>query len=609
MKPERQKFRTTSLQQAELKYSTVFENTGTATIIIESDNTISAANKEFEDLSGYKKSEIEGQKSWTEFFSEEKLPMMKDYHSRRREEGEEAPNRYETRFVDRYDNVKEVLLNMDMIPGTEKSVASISDISKQKKTERRLKAVDRISRELVLAEDKDELYRLILDGIEGVFGFDNTSILEGKEEKLQIVVGRKSQAEARGRVLSLDQPSIAVMAFKQNRPIYVPDVEEDRRYIPATPDSETRSEFAVPISLEGKAYGVLNIEDDKLDAFTVQDREMITILTSEVDVALRGLERMNRLEESRSKLRGLHRAVDRTQICKTEEELFETAVETAHDILEFELCSIDRIEGDRLVPRAASSEIDPDDTKTGQVGEGIGGVTAEREETIWGDDVQRRDDARPTNEDFHSFISVPIGDMAVMQVVSTKVGAFNEEDVELVEILADHLLGELKRVGLEEELKEQAIRDPLTGLYNRRFLKKILQKEEERVKRYGGAVALLMVDLDDFKRINDNYSHLVGDKVLRGVSGVLSDTVRGADTIVRYGGDEFLIFIPEFENNMESIIERIEKEVKRWNKRSDLIDEELDLTVGTAVWDSPEDRNIEDALKRADNRMYERKEE
>lgn len=253
--------------------------------------------------------------------------------------------------------------------------------------------------------------------------------------------------------------------------------------------------------------------------------------------------------------------------------------------------------------------MNPGDTITGQLGEGVGGKTAERGETIWGDDVQSRDDARPTNDNFHGFISVPIGDLAVMQVVSTKVGAFNEGDVELVEILADHLLGELNRVGLEKELKDQAIRDPLTGLYNRRFLEKVLQKEEERVKRYGGAVALLMVDLDDFKRINDSYSHLIGDRVLRKISDVLSETVREADTLVRYGGDEFLIFLPEFEDRVENIVARIEEEVKRWNRRSDLIDEELSLTVGTTVWDSEENRDIEEALKEADNLMYERKEE
>ena len=131
MKSDRVEHQTKTLQQAELKYSAVFENTGTATIIIEEDTTISAANKEFENLSGYAKSDIENQKSWTEFFADEKLTMMRNYHHQRRENPEEAPNRYETLFVDRDDRTKEVMVSIDIIPGTSKSVASISDISEQ----------------------------------------------------------------------------------------------------------------------------------------------------------------------------------------------------------------------------------------------------------------------------------------------------------------------------------------------------------------------------------------------------------------------------------------------------------------------------------------------
>ena len=78
MKSDRVEHQTKTLQQAELKYSAVFENTGTATIIIEEDTTISAANKEFENLSGYAKSDIENQKSWTEFFAAEKLTMKRN---------------------------------------------------------------------------------------------------------------------------------------------------------------------------------------------------------------------------------------------------------------------------------------------------------------------------------------------------------------------------------------------------------------------------------------------------------------------------------------------------------------------------------------------------
>ncbi len=110
-------------------YKTIFETTGTATIIIEADTTIFLANKQFEDLSGYPKEEIVGKKKWSEFFSDKDLDKMMEYHHIRRVYPNAVPGNYEARFVDREGLVRDVTLNVAVIPGTMKSVAAISDIS------------------------------------------------------------------------------------------------------------------------------------------------------------------------------------------------------------------------------------------------------------------------------------------------------------------------------------------------------------------------------------------------------------------------------------------------------------------------------------------------
>jgi len=113
-------------------YKAIFEHTGTATIIIEEDTTISLANSEFEKLSGYSKKEIEGKKSWTEFASKEDLDKMKEYHRLRRIDSASVPVIYDFRFVDREGTVKNVHMNIGMIPGTNKSVASMMDVTERK---------------------------------------------------------------------------------------------------------------------------------------------------------------------------------------------------------------------------------------------------------------------------------------------------------------------------------------------------------------------------------------------------------------------------------------------------------------------------------------------
>jgi len=138
-----------ALSESESKYRTIFENTGTATVIIEEDTTISLANTEFEKLSGYSKEELEGKKSWTEFVVKDDLERMKEYHRQRRVRPDGAPRCYEFRFIDRGGNVKNILVDVAVIPGTGKSVASLLDITERKRMEEALRESEERYRALV----------------------------------------------------------------------------------------------------------------------------------------------------------------------------------------------------------------------------------------------------------------------------------------------------------------------------------------------------------------------------------------------------------------------------------------------------------------------------
>jgi diguanylate cyclase (GGDEF)-like protein len=101
---------------------------------------------------------------------------------------------------------------------------------------------------------------------------------------------------------------------------------------------------------------------------------------------------------------------------------------------------------------------------------------------------------------------------------------------------------ELKRA--LEDLQEQAITDPLTGLLNRRYLREYLPRELTRATRDGAPVALIMMDLDYFKRVNDTFGHEAGDLVLREIGALLRNNIRGSDIACRFGGEEFVIVLP-----------------------------------------------------------------
>ncbi|MDL0432702.1 diguanylate cyclase [Marinobacter sp. TBZ242] len=114
-------------------------------------------------------------------------------------------------------------------------------------------------------------------------------------------------------------------------------------------------------------------------------------------------------------------------------------------------------------------------------------------------------------------------------------------------VLEGIILDISERKALEQELSELATRDPLTGLFNRREMTRLLDEEIARAKRYDRALSLLWIDFDHFKRINDEYGHAAGDSVLKATSKLLADSVRSVDVIGRIGGEEFVVLLPEMD--------------------------------------------------------------
>lgn len=159
----------------------------------------------------------------------------------------------------------------------------------------------------------------------------------------------------------------------------------------------------------------------------------------------------------------------------------------------------------------------------------------------------------------------------------------------------------------ERKLAYMAVHDPLTGCYNRHSLDQLLKKEAGRSKRYKHPIELLMIDINRFKEINDRFGHQTGDKVLQEVATILQKQVRECDLVVRYGGDEFLILLPETSGQTQTLKERIIKAVHDWNNQNNILTFPLSLSIGCAHWDPESPQSIEDVLAEADRMMYEEK--
>jgi diguanylate cyclase (GGDEF)-like protein len=111
--------------------------------------------------------------------------------------------------------------------------------------------------------------------------------------------------------------------------------------------------------------------------------------------------------------------------------------------------------------------------------------------------------------------------------------------------MANQAAAALENASLLRQLRDAAETDPVTGIYSHRHLQDRIRQETARAGRSGSPMSVMMVDLDDFKRVNDEHGHQSGDRVLRAIASALRSAVRGSDVVARYGGDEFVILMPE----------------------------------------------------------------
>jgi diguanylate cyclase (GGDEF)-like protein len=157
------------------------------------------------------------------------------------------------------------------------------------------------------------------------------------------------------------------------------------------------------------------------------------------------------------------------------------------------------------------------------------------------------------------------------------------------------------------ELREQAIRDPLTGLFNRRYLQETLEREFSRARRENLAISILIMDIDHFKQINDTFGHQAGDYILQKFGKLLQECVRLEDIVCRYGGDEFVVVMPNA--NVAAACERAEQIRITFHAQCiSFEDHELHatLSLGTAAYPK-HGSSAEEVLSNADQALYQAK--
>jgi diguanylate cyclase (GGDEF)-like protein len=176
---------------------------------------------------------------------------------------------------------------------------------------------------------------------------------------------------------------------------------------------------------------------------------------------------------------------------------------------------------------------------------------------------------------------------------------FNIEEVKLVLRRVTDRQYLLRQAGQKEFYQELSILDGLTGIYNRRYLDEVLRREIERAKRYSQAVSLLMLDIDDFKQYNDTHGHQAGDEILKKLANFLVEVVRATDMVFRYGGEEFVVLLPQtFKQGAVEVAKRM----------INLERQSIPVTISIGLASYPEDAtDKDDLIAKSDAALYQAK--
>jgi diguanylate cyclase (GGDEF)-like protein len=222
----------------------------------------------------------------------------------------------------------------------------------------------------------------------------------------------------------------------------------------------------------------------------------------------------------------------------------------------------------------------------------------------------------PPHNHIHGWLGVPmiVQDRMIGMIAldSVSPGTFSEDHARLAAAFADQVAVALENARLFNQVQTLAITDPLTEIYNRRHFYILADKEFTRARRYGHPLAILMFDIDHFKRFNDTYGHHVGDDVLVGIARLVQDDLRQVDVFGRYGGEEFIILAPETNlDYAEEIAERLRILVEQAQIQTRIGELGITISFGVSAMNAESKFFIDDVevlINQADQALYAAKE-
>lgn len=325
------------------------------------------------------------------------------------------------------------------------------------------------------------------------------------------------------------------------------DVQNDYRYIRCIND--TKAQITIPIKMYERILGVLVLGSKKPSNFNESDFKLINTISGEIGLAINNAQLTEHLKKENQNNQMLFESTKKITSSVELNKVAQIGVQIVTDVVEVQSCVLAVLEeGEEDFLRIiASHGIGREDSQV-----------LEFKETIKKAFIEKQLAEQKTDEGY--VYSIPIlskeNCIGILHI-NTK-SDLTIEEIELINSTVTPLTSALENALLYRNIETLATRDELTGTYNRRYFQDVLDECAKKAQIYSEDLSLVMLDIDNFKKYNDTYGHIVGDFLLKKIADVMNSTLRHNDIISRYGGDEFTIILPNTKiEEAKVIMERI----------------------------------------------------
>jgi diguanylate cyclase (GGDEF)-like protein/PAS domain S-box-containing protein len=495
-------------------------------------------------------------------------------------------------------------------------VAIKDDITERKKAEEALlkqnqtqQALLEITLDIATASGSRTLLRRIMQNAEALLEADQGGsiiLYDSQLGQLKIVEGSGVNRNIVGQTFPANH-GISGQVFQTGRSIIIQDYANWEGRLTLSGAEVPGAAIGIPLRVERQVIGVLTLfADTKKRIFTPEDVQLAEMFAAQAAVAYQNIRLYERTqmelaerrlaEEREREQRNFAEALQNiTAILNTSLDLdhvLDQILLTVERVVPYDAINIMFIEDGIANTVRSRSKKDSPTQFLPNWNEPIDEYfifkqLIETHQTLILADTRNYPDwSIPEIQWVQSYIGVPIlVDGRVTGIVnlgSQMPGFYNEEYARRLQIFASQAALAIKNAGLYARVQYLAVNDPLLKIYNRRGLVELGRREIERVKRFNRPLSALFLDIDHFKNINDTYQHQVGDQVLSSVSSLMRTYIREVDIISRYGGEEFVILLPEIDlASAEIVAERLRKGIE--NMRIQTTHGSLSVTISIGV--------------------------